>query len=318
MKESNQPAFISSYLRKSKIALLSLAFLVLTLIIASVAIDAQSVFSGQTLEVSPPSQDLSADPGQTIRAVATVRNMSNKTFPIEVRIEDFTATGEEGQVALDSESPYSASNWTKVQPNSFELEPGEEQDVTATISVPRSAAGGHYGSFVFSIVPGKTDKPGEASVAQEVASLFLLRVNGDVLEKVELSSISTKPFFEYGPIPFEVKFMNTGNVHTKPYGLINISDMFGQRVTDVAVPGSNILPNATRVINAQLDKKFLIGRYTATAIMYYGNNTNEALTAQTSFIVFPWKVALGLLFVLWLMFKFKKRLKKAMKIMFGK
>ncbi len=318
MKESTQTASISSYLQKSKIVIFSLAVTGLVLILATVAIDAQNVFSGHSLEVSPPSQDLSADPGQTVRAVATVRNMSNNTLPIEVRIEDFTATGEEGQVALDADSPYSASSWTKVEPDSFELAPGDEQNVTATITVPRSAAGGHYGSFVFSIVPGKVDAPGDAAVAQEVASLFLLRVNGDVLEKVELSSISTKRFFEYGPIPFDIKFINTGNVHTKPYGLINVSDMFGQRVTDVTVPGSNILPDATRIIQAQLDKKFMIGRYTATAIMYYGTNTSEALTAQTTFIVFPWKVSIGLLVVVWLLFKMKKRLKKAMKVMFGK
>jgi hypothetical protein len=318
MKESNLAASNSSHLHKSKILFISIAFLAFVLVISTAVSDAQNVFSGQSLEVSPPSQEISADPGEKITATATVRNKSNKTVPVTVRVEDFTATGDEGQVELTADSPYSASKWTKVSPQKFDLEPGEEREVTASISVPKSGvAGGHYGSFVFSIVPEGGD-PNSAAVAQEVASLFLLRVNGDVYEKLELSSFTTKSFFEYGPVPFEMKFINTGNVHTKPYGLINITDMFGNRVTDIVVPGKNILPNANRVIESMLNKKFLFGKYTATAIMYYGGSQNVSLTAQTSFIVFPWKIALGLLVIIFILVKMKKRLKKASKAIFGK
>lgn len=303
---------------KRKVFVFSAILILVILAVSSQTIDAQNLLSNQSLEVSPPSQEIAADPGAKITVKATVRNKSKQTVPVSVRIEDFTATGDEGQVELTADSPYSVANWTKVTPEKFTLAPGEETEVEATISVPKTGiAGGHYGSFVFSIVPEGGD-PNAAAVAQEVASLFLLRVNGDVYERLELSSFTTKGFYEYGPVPFDMKFINTGNVHIKPYGLINITDMFGNRVTDIVVPGKNILPNADRVINSTLQKKFMIGKYTATAIMYYGSSQNGSLTAQTSFIVFPWKIALGLLVVLFILSKMKKRLKKASKALFGK
>src|SRR3990167_10127248 len=77
--------------------------------------------SGQGLEVSPPSQEIIVNPGQSTTIRTKVRNRSNATLPIEVRVEDFTATGEQGQIELDANSPYSVKNWIKLSDSSFSL-----------------------------------------------------------------------------------------------------------------------------------------------------------------------------------------------------
>ncbi len=270
--------------------------------------------SGQTLEVSPPSQEVNADPGQTITVTAKIRNRSSGSLPIAVRVEDFTASGEEGQVALSSASPWSVASWTKVSPQSFMLYAGEEQEITATISVPKDAAGGRYGSFVFG-VESKAD-PNAASLSQQIASLFLVRISGPVNEVLELTDFTAPAFSEFGPIPFSMKFINKGNVHVKTYGIVGVTNMFGQKAADIVVPGTNVFPQASRIVTAQLNKRFLFGPHTATAVMYYGNTENQTLTATETFFVFPVKIAgiiLGIIFILFLM---RKRLGKALRILF--
>ena len=274
---------------------------------------AQNQPSVQSLEVSPPSQELIADPGQAVTATAKIRNKSRETVPLTVRVEDFTATGDEGQVALTDKGPYSLSKWAVVTPNSFSLAPGEEKEVTAKITVPSSkVAGGHYGSFVFSV---KTEAQGAgvAALGQEIASLFLLKVSGPVSEKLTLDSIVAPTFSEFGPIPVSLKFTNAGNVHTKVYGLVNISDMFGQKVADLVVNQTNIFPGASRVIKATLDKRLLLGKYTATAIMYYGTTKNETLTSVSSFTVIPYRIIALLIVIGALVYTMRKRIRKALK-----
>lgn len=270
--------------------------------------------AGQGLTISPPSQEATIDPGGTITLKAKIRNPGNNTLPVQVHIADFTAQGSGGEIELTTNSPYSVTSWTKVSPSSFQLAPGDEKEVTATITAPKDAAGGRYGSFVFDVVPPKTSG-NTASLSQEVASLFLLRVNGPVTEKLDIKSFTAPSYSEFGPVPFAVDFTNSGNVYVKTFGLINVRDMFGNKVADIVVPGVNIFPQADRVVQSSLNNHFLIGKYTATAIMYYGSQ-NQNLTAETTFFVFPTRIVIIIIVILVILYLMRKRLKKAMKALF--
>lgn len=277
---------------------------------------AQTVDSSQTLEVSPASQEISGDPGKTVTFKASVRNRSNTTLPVSVHIEDFTASGDEGQVALVEGGTYSVTQWTNVTPNKFTLTPNEIKDVTATVTIPKGSAGGRYGSFVFAVAPPETGAGTSAKVSQEIASLFLLNISGPVKQSLDLIQFGAPSFSEYGPIDFSMKFKNTGNIHVKTVGLVNVRDMFNQKTADLVVKPVNIFPGAERVIKAHLDKKFLFGKYTATMIMYYGEK-NDVLNATTTFIVLPLRLIAIVVVVLLGLFVIRKRLKKALKVLLG-
>lgn len=289
---------------------------VLLLIIGSIMlfrINAQD--AGQAIEISPPSQELEVEPGESYTLTVKIRNKSATQLPIEVRVEDFVATGDEGQVALVEEGPWSVSSWTTISPDSFTLNPGETQEVEAQIDVPSDgAAGGRYGSLVFSVTGER--EAGAAAVSQEIGSLFLIRIAGAVDEQMSLVSFSAPKFSEYGPIPFSMKFRNEGNIHSRAYGLINVTNMFGHKIADIVVPPTNVFPGAERIIKAELDKKVLIGPHTAIAVMYYGNNESVSLNATTTFFVFPYKVAIGIVGLLLVLFLIRKRLKKASRALF--
>ena len=276
---------------------------------------AQSQPNGQSLEVSPPSQDITGDPGKIITIKAKVINRNNTPNTVKVRLEDFTAQGDEGQVALVEEGPYSVTTWSTISPDTFTLAPGEEKEITATVHIPKTAAGGRYGSFVFSLIGGGKETGSVASLSQEIASLFLLRISGPVNEHLMFTGFQAPQFSEYGPVPFNLTFKNDGNVHVKTFGLINVQNMFGQKVADVVVPGTNVFPSATRIIHAELDRTFLFGPYTATAIMYYGVG-NQTLTATTGFTVFPLKLAVITLLILIFLYMGRKRIGKAINALF--
>lgn len=277
---------------------------------------AQAQVLSQALEVSPPSQELSSDPGKTITVKAAVRNRSSEPITIRVRIEDFTASGEEGQVKLIEKGPYSLTSWVTLTPETFPLLPGATQEVVATIAIPKEAAGGRYSSFIFSI-GGEKASGTTAAVAQEVASLFLLRISGPAIEKLSIVEFSAPAFLEFGPVPFTLKFQNSGNVHVKPFGLINVTDVFGRTVKDVVVRGeANVFPGASRVVRVTYDEKLLFGPFTAQAVLNFGSK-NESLGAATTFFVFPVRVVAVSLLVLLILYILRRRLLKALQALAG-
>jgi len=302
--------------RRVLLLLLLLGLIALVLWLTPFRYWVKAQISGQTLEIIPPTQEVSADPGETVTVTSRIRNSSNDTLPVTVTVQGFVAEGVEGQVALTSDNPYSVAAWTRVEPANFDLPPGEERTVRATISVPENAAGGRYGSFVFAVTP-EEDSGGNAAVSQQIASLFLLRISGPATESLQLADFSVPSFQEFGPVPFRLTFANGGNVHVKAYGLINVRDMFGNNVQDVVVTGHNIFPEASRVIEVALDNKILIGKFTATAIMYYGS-TNDVITKDVTFYVFPIRIAVALFIVLVFIYLLRKRLIRAVKALSGK
>jgi hypothetical protein len=290
----------------------------ITLSILPKFIQAQTDNLGQSLEISPPSQDVTVNPGETILVKAKVRNTTAKDLSINVRIEDFIASGNEGQVALTEKGPWAVSNWTSVNPSQFSLNPGESKEVTGSVSIPKSGAGGgRYGSFVFSIA-GPAGQPGVAGVSQEVASLFLVNISGPKEEKIAISSFSVPSFLEFGPVPFTVTYKNSGNVHLKPVGEIGISNIVGGKSADIAVEGQNVFPGAERVVKTNWNQKILIGKYTATAVIYTGSAKNDTMVATATFTVFPIRFAVIALIAIIVLFLLRDRIFKALKDLAGK
>jgi hypothetical protein len=300
---------------KTKI-ILKILFITILILTASIirSLSAQPANTQQALEVSPPTQEVKADPGQTITITATVANKSETTLPISVRVENFIAAGDEGQVALTETGPWAVSTWTTISPDEFSLKPGERKDVTAKISIPQGEAGGRYGSFVFSIA-GAQGENTATSLSQEVASLFLIRLSGDVNEQLTLKSLTAPEFSEFGPVPLVLTYENTGNVHLRPRGTITIKDMLGRIIGFVHADATNIFPGATRKVPLTFPKKLLIGRFTAEAAVRSGGTNRQELLAQTTFIIFPVRLAAIILMSAIVIFLLRKRIIKALKIL---
>ena len=268
--------------------------------------------TGQGLEISPPVIQLNADPGQTVTASIRVRNVAVGELITKGRADDFGADNSEDgnpKILIDEQGTtrYSLKTWIQSVPD-LDLAPQELKTTTVVINVPKDAEpGGHFGVIRFTAVPPSLNGTGVA-LSASVGTLILLRVSGNVTEKVTVASLKTsetvavknKPsidkitsFFEHGPINFEARLQNEGSVHEDAQGSIVIKNIFGKVVGTVAVnsTGGNVLPGSVRKFTQTFPKKTLFGYYSAKMNLTYLSG-KQSLSGSTSFWVIPWKLVL--------------------------
>lgn len=273
------------------------------------------------LSISPLTFELTANPGDVLTNKLKVYNPTESTIAIGMEVEDFTVVGETGTVIIEpaETETYSLARWITTNPKSFILEPKEQKFVDFIINIPENAEpGGHYGSVLAGIKGVTGEEITGAAVVQKIGALVLLTVAGEVNENMIVREFSTPAFAEYGPIEFKIRFENLGTVHIRPKGFVSVSDMFGKKLKDVAFSQHNVIPGAKRIIKAELDRKWLFGKYTAVLVGSYGIS-NIPFTAMITFWVFPWKVALGILLALALIifyfYKSRRRWRLALRIL---
>ena len=105
------------------------------------------------LSVSPQIFELDVFPGETISQKITIGNLSEVSLPIIVRVVDFTAEEDSGEMIFDeaSQDPSVASRkWFKIENPDLILEPGERKKVLFSINVPENAEPrGYYSVMIF-------------------------------------------------------------------------------------------------------------------------------------------------------------------------
>lgn len=276
----------------------------------------------QGLTVTPPTFELSANPGDTLKNSIRVDNLTTTPLNITTGLKNFTALGEEGQVGLtEEESGFSLISWIKMDPQAAEIPAKGSRIFSFTIQVPTNAEpGGRFGAIIF-----KTDvKPVAGSslaIGQEVGALVMLRLAGEVNEQAHIETFkSLRSFQEYGPVKFETRIKNDGNVHLKPTGTITVTNFFGRKVATIPVDAKNVLPAALRKFHSNWDKTSLFGKYTATLSLQYGNQ--QILTSSTTFTVIPYRMVLLALVVALtigaVLYLGRQRISKALRILLGK
>ncbi|HEX5456374.1 MAG TPA: hypothetical protein VFW77_03330 [Candidatus Saccharimonadales bacterium] len=275
--------------------------------------------TGQALEIAPPLENISGNPGQTIVLHIKLRDVAKTDLVVSGEINDFVANGEDGtpKIILDrnSDSPYSIRKWIGPLPT-FTLQPKHIKDLQITINIPQDASpGGHYGVIRFTGTPPKLKGTG-VSLSASLGTLVLLRVNGPVKEDLSIQEFSTtqddkkRKLFEAPPIDFVEKIVNSGNIHEEPTGHITVKNMFGKTIAglNVNLPPRNILPASTRKFSQPLDKtvlggRRLFGRYTADLQLAYGSGKDRKIVnRQISFWVIPYKLIAAIILTLIILF----------------
>ena len=293
---------------------------------ASGAAHAQTPLKTSAMAVSPPLLELTANPGQALQHEIRVDNLTDQPLHLTTDRRDFTAQGEEGQVDLkagESNSTYSLASWITTDPGDATLEPKASQVFKFTIDVPANAEpGGHFGSIIFKTDAKPLDGGSGAAVAQEVGTLLLVKVAGDITEKAEIASFEpSKSIFEGAPITLISRISNKGNVFFKPRGTITITNQFGHEVVKLPLEERNILPGSVRRLTSEWKPKLTMGRYTATLAVTYGSE-NQVITSTTQFYIIPFKfigaVLLAIVIIIFLIYRYRGRLKAAAEALRGK
>lgn len=219
--------------------------LVFTLVFLNFAIFAP-LAAAAGVALSPPKFEIEANPGDVISERVSIANQGSNTIALSTSVQDFVASGETGQASFidadQGDSSISISNWVEMSKQNIVVNPGEKVTVDFQIRVPEDAEpGGHYGAIFFAPPAGE----GQVSLQQRIGSLVLVKVSGDIISEgrldrfgsfdkdipgEEIAEQESQFFFRELPIPLAVRYENTGNVHLKPAGKIELFNTFGQPV----------------------------------------------------------------------------------------
>jgi len=260
--------------------------------------------SGEALEIGPPVLDLTGDPGQTVTANISIRDVSSTNQVVTGIVNDFTASGEDGTPKIITDTsvttPYSLRTW--IPPFApLTLKPRQIVVLPVKIIIPNNAVpGGHFGVVRFTATAPGLSGSG-VSLSASLGALVLLRVSGTVKENISVAEFSANnggsasSLFEATPITFVDRLNNTGNAYEQPSGSVAVTDMFNQPVVTLGVnqPPHNILPQSIRKFTQVMDSsslgnKVLFGRYHAVLTVKYGNN--QTTTSDFYFWVIPYQI----------------------------
>jgi len=244
--------------------------------------------AGQGFSVTPPTMEIIGSPGEVVKRPLVVENPADRAQPAEFEFKNFAADGEDGRPSFTTDvTDYPLASWMSVNTNRVLVGPKQVVGAEITVRIPKDAPpGGHYGAIlVRTVVPVN---PGESAVAvlPEVASLVLLRVSGETHENLAVESFgSTKKLFKSGPIPYEVRMRNTGNVHVRTSGKVVVKDVLGRRVDQVDLVEATVLPSSVRRFPAQVKGKWFFGPHRATATMTYGTSRGTVTASTTTWFI---------------------------------
>ena len=105
------------------------------------------------LSVAPQIFEMDVFPGEPISQKITIGNLSEVSLPVTVRVVDFTAEEDSGEMIFDeaSQDPSVASRkWFEIENPDLILEPGERKKVLFSINVPENAEPrGYYSVMIF-------------------------------------------------------------------------------------------------------------------------------------------------------------------------
>lgn len=285
-------------------------FIVAFLAIFSVFIDTTPVSAQSVgIKISPVKVEDLVDPGQIFESSIKVQNDSEDIKTFYVYLKDFKAGDENGNpvlIAPGTEDGYYLASWIDITSEGIDFAPHEEKVISFKVNVPADAGpGGYFGGIYLGTKPPRLEKEDEEkgagmAVAQQAGCLVLLRVKGDVDERAEVREFTTDKGYYNTPfdVHFSIRVENKGNVHIKPYGTIEIKDMFGRKKTSLQVndKGGNVLPRSIRRYDSSWSDKYGFGKYTATLGMTYGEDASsggqgkQTLYSQKTFWIIPWKI----------------------------
>lgn len=247
------------------------------------------------------------DPGDKYTKEIMITNRLGKTMDFTVEVEDFTGSRNPDETVIllgEEKGPYSLRDYIKPEITKFTLNHGQRMILPVEVSIPQDAEpGGLYGAILVSshppLTPAEIEKEkakGQISLVSRLASLFFVRVKGELVENGSFTELKiAQKYYEKGPISFELLFENNGNVHLVPYGMIEIYNILNKKVGEIELNPWFVMPDSIRSREVKWERGLLFGKYTALAAV---NRGYQDIIDRKSieFWVIPWKIILiGLL-----------------------
>jgi hypothetical protein len=255
--------------------------------------------------ISPVNLELTLAPGESTTQNIIIVNRLGKTADFQITKEDFVGSQdpEKATAFLGDASAgiTTAKDWMTADVDQITLNHGDRLNMSVRITAPENAAAGSHYAAIFASVSGGESDAGNAKVrlVSRVGTLILINIPGNNRESGGITDFSSeKKYYRQGPVDFGTIFKNTGNVYEKIRGEITIKNIFGTEIARIPLKDWTVLSDSSRKQSASWDRKWLMGRYTATLNVFFGLGGNLKDTKMIVFYAFPWHIAILVLLVL--------------------
>lgn len=170
---------------------------------------------------------------------------NNEPGPVTVRL-----TAQRLTQTLDGTFDYAEPVGLAVEPAEVNLGPGERATVRLHGSLPVDAPALYAGLLAEPHAPGAAT--GQLEIRTRVAALLLLTTPGAHRRGVDVTDVTLTPTAERGTYRVNAVLRNTGDVHVRPQGVVEISRPGGPVLGTATLDGAVLLPGASRRLDGGL------------------------------------------------------------------
>lgn len=234
-----------------------------------VLLTAAPLLRGQlSLSLSPVQMEFVLNPGKSGAQSIVIGNGSSSPVGIKAGIDSWTV-GRPGIDVFPSEGAgaLSARDWFQVESGAFEIPPGEQREVTLSITVPENALPGQYTaalSFVTLNEPGKEDLAGGLSLQGKLTAFVIVTV-GKPVDAGEIAGLALER--RNGQVILVLRRKNSGRFFLPTEGEIILRDAKGKKVYAADFLDDPVPPLSERVFRIPIQGQIALGRYQAECLI---------------------------------------------------
>lgn len=276
------------------------------------------------LQISPPHNTLTLNPGDKYDGEFTVTNIGSEDFIFKVYASPFSVVGENYDHDYLSEHNYNQIyRWITFEQDQYSLSVDESQIVSYHIEVPDDVAAGSQHAVIFAESSGNStnDSEGGIKAVSRVGMRLSVGVPGETREGSELSDYNvTKLYlsFKAPNVTVSSKIKNTGNTDFEARYHFQVDSFFGGEELHTENKTNLIYPESEYRQEMTWEKTPLLGLFNVTYTVS-ANGTTEGGTHVV--LVMPSWLAIIIiiiltLFIIWIILKLKKRRKLRSKVRF--
>lgn len=183
----------------------------------------------------------------------------------------------------------------------LELEPAEQVPVDFTFEVPDNApAGDHQVLLFFEMVSDADLESGSSSVAGRIGARIRIRVQGEIVERVEVDPFVTRTFTVGDKVPYTFDVVNAGNTDKVVAATLRLISGSGRPVAASSIETAAPVYAGTsieRTGNLSL-AGFALGKYTLAVDVEYprdggGSSVPQVLSVERTVWIIPLWLALA-------------------------
>ncbi|MEF8799289.1 MAG: hypothetical protein V5A79_07735 [Candidatus Bipolaricaulota bacterium] len=227
------------------------------------------------LAVAPLSLILELKPGESTTKELSIHNTGEEPIEVSVELMDWwRSPSGDLQVKQPDTLDRSCADWVLYSPSSLSLQPGEREQVSVELSVPNDATGDHWALLLASEKPQPVEE--EQPVTTRISISYAIKIlQKDPTNRVKEAKITNIELNQSSPLKLTIAYENSGSAHLQTTGKVEIRDLQGETVKEIAIDKFPTLPGEKRDLTLEAEEdseKLEPGDYYVIATMDFGGD----------------------------------------------